>query len=91
MEQFNLQLYFLNIPNNKVYGAEMTQVGPMLGPWTLLSGISFDIALIAFSTCQFKSLMAYPKRVRRNHFSFYKLLWKRYSSVSLTNRMTPIQ
>ena len=25
-------------PDSKVHGADMTQVGPMLAPWTLLSG-----------------------------------------------------
>ena len=41
--------YVWSVPESKVYGANMAdrfQVGPMLAPWTLLSGVLWENKLL---------------------------------------------
>ena len=76
-------------------GADRTQVGPMLAPWTLLSGITMKASVACYFQCKFaiwllKSRnLAYMNKNWLCHIKF-SLLWQCISHVLASQLNYPI-
>ena len=65
MAAFTVNLWFCcNVPDSKVHGANMgptwvlsAQMGPMLAPWTLLSGVCFGLVFVFKDSFNFHLIM----------------------------------